>query len=199
MLQWNQIPSFHHCFLFFLKFSLSLLGCLPCWGLWVFGIWLFQLGFAVWNVVITTKNKKKIIVITIIIIIITIIIIIIIIIIITTTIKGAFSRKQVYPTGSMDHKAGSAVYGWLPNCDEDFLIPMYISGKVFMKMWSVVIKILGVILPLNVGGGLCFTDNFQNLMDCSLYHSRHFQKILSKSVHNFLSKVVDRQTTNKRH
>ena len=35
---------FYRCFLFFLKFSLSLLGCLPCWGLQVFVIWLFQLN-----------------------------------------------------------------------------------------------------------------------------------------------------------
>ena len=43
--------GFYHCFLFFLKFSHSLLGCLPCWSLQVFGIWLSQLGFAVWNVI----------------------------------------------------------------------------------------------------------------------------------------------------
>ena len=39
-------------FFFFLKFSLSLLGCLSCWGLRVFGFWPSQLGFAVWNVII---------------------------------------------------------------------------------------------------------------------------------------------------
>ena len=27
------VAWFSHCFFFFLKFSLSLLGCLPCWGL----------------------------------------------------------------------------------------------------------------------------------------------------------------------
>ena len=43
---------FYRCFLFFLKFSLSLLGCLPCWGFQVFGILLPELGFAVWNVII---------------------------------------------------------------------------------------------------------------------------------------------------
>ena len=37
-------------YLFFLKFSLSLLGWLPCWGLRVFSIWLSQLGFTTWNV-----------------------------------------------------------------------------------------------------------------------------------------------------
>ena len=41
---------FYCCVLFFLKFSLSLLGCLPCWSLWL--IWLSQLGFAVQNVII---------------------------------------------------------------------------------------------------------------------------------------------------
>ena len=61
-------------------------------------------------------------------------------------------------------------------------------------MRLVVIKILRVILPLNVGGGLLSTDNFQNLIDSSLYHHRHFQKISSKSIYNFLRRVVDRQT-----
>ena len=42
---------FYCCFLFFLKDSLSLLGCLPCWGFRVFGFWPSQLGFAVWNVI----------------------------------------------------------------------------------------------------------------------------------------------------
>ena len=47
-------------------------------------------------------------------------------------------------------------------------------------------------MPLNVGGGLCSTDNFQNLMDCSLYRPRNFQKISSKSIHykQTLSKTV---------
>ena len=40
------------CFLFFLKFSLSLLGFLPCWGLRFFGFWPSQLGFAVWNAIL---------------------------------------------------------------------------------------------------------------------------------------------------
>ena len=44
--------GFHHCFLFFLKFSLSQLGCFHSWSLWVFGIWLSHLGFAVLNVII---------------------------------------------------------------------------------------------------------------------------------------------------
>ena len=54
---------------------------------------------------------------------------------------------------------------------------------------------------MNVGGGLRSTDNFQNLIDSSLDHPRHFQKISSKFVHKFLRKVVNRQTdkqTNKR-
>ena len=42
-------------------------------------------------------------------------------------------------------------------------------------------------------------DNFQNVMDCSLYHPRYFQKISSKFVHNFLHKVVDRQTNKQTH
>ena len=33
-----------------LKFSLSLLGCLPCWGLQIVVVWLSQFGLAVWNV-----------------------------------------------------------------------------------------------------------------------------------------------------
>ena len=44
---------------FFLKFSPSLLGCLPCWGLRVFGIWPSQLGFAVWNVIVTSPLHES--------------------------------------------------------------------------------------------------------------------------------------------
>ena len=91
----------------------------------------------------------------------------------------------------------SALYGWVQKCNGDFLVPWCISGKIFMKIWSVVINIL-VILPLNVGRGLHSTKNFQNLMACSLYYPWHFQKISSKSVHNFLRKVVDRQTNKHR-
>ena len=40
----------------FIKFSLSLLGCLPCWGLWVLDVWLSQLGFAVWNIIIVISR-----------------------------------------------------------------------------------------------------------------------------------------------
>ena len=46
------------CFLFFLRFSLSLLSGLPCWGLQVFGVWLSQLGFAVWNAMILIIMKR---------------------------------------------------------------------------------------------------------------------------------------------
>ena len=49
---------FYCCFLFFLKFSLTLLGCLPCRGLWVFGVWLSQFGIAVWNVMIRMIKIK---------------------------------------------------------------------------------------------------------------------------------------------
>ena len=45
-LHWENAP------IIFLKFSFSLLGCLPYWGLRVFGIWLSRLGFAVRNVII---------------------------------------------------------------------------------------------------------------------------------------------------
>ena len=47
---------------------------------------------------------------------------------------------------------------------------------------------------MNIRGGVCSTDNFQNLMVSSLYHPRHFQKISLKSVHNFLSNPANRQT-----
>ena len=50
------------------------------------------------------------------------------------TTRGALSRAQVSPPGSMDHKAGSALYELLPKCNEGFLIPMYISGEIFMNM-----------------------------------------------------------------
>ena len=46
-------------FFFFLKFSLSLLGCLPCWGLWVFGFWSSHLGFAVWSVIMGPSSGSK--------------------------------------------------------------------------------------------------------------------------------------------
>ena len=41
------------CCLFFVKFSPSLLGCLPCWGLWVFG---FSVG--VCSVECNNNNKE---------------------------------------------------------------------------------------------------------------------------------------------
>ena len=47
---------------------------------------------------------------------------------------------------------------------------------------------------LGVGRGLHSEDDFQNLMDCSLYHPQALQKISSKSIHNFLSHPVNRQT-----
>ena len=48
---------FYLFFFFYPIFSLSLLSCLPCWGLWVFGILLSQLGFAVWNVIIIITKR----------------------------------------------------------------------------------------------------------------------------------------------
>ena len=50
---------------------------------------------------------------------------------------------------------------------------------------------------MNVGGGLRSTDNFQNLIDSSLYYPRHFQKISSKSVHNFCVRLLTDKQTNK--
>ena len=82
---------------------------------------------------------------------------------ITIVTRGALSRVQASLPGSVDHKAGSALYGWLSNCSEDFLIPMYICGKIFMKIWSAVFVWSGE--PLLVfGGGMCSTDDFQNIM-----------------------------------
>ena len=42
------------------KFSFSLLGCLPSWGLHLqfFGVKISQLGFAVWSVIIITIRKR---------------------------------------------------------------------------------------------------------------------------------------------
>ena len=108
----------------------------------------------------------------------------------TSVVKFSWRYDQQFSSGTWRR---SVLYGWVQKCVGDFLVPWCISGKIFMKMWSVVIKIL-VILPLNDGGGLCSTDNFQNLIDWSLYHLWHFQKISSKSVHNLLRKVVDKQT-----
>ena len=68
--------------------------------------------------------------------------------------------------------------------------------KFFMKIQSV------VIILLVVDGGLRSVDNFQNLVDCSLYCPRHFQKISSKYIHNFLSNLPNRKIdkqTNKQH
>ena len=42
---------------------------------------------------------------------------------------------------------------------------------------------------LGIGRDLCSTDDFQNPMDCSLYHPWPLQKISSKSVHCFLSNL----------
>ena len=49
---------FHHCFLFFQKFYLSLLGCLPCWGLWVFAIWLSQIIIIIITIITITIRRR---------------------------------------------------------------------------------------------------------------------------------------------
>ena len=61
---------------------------------------------------------------------------------------------------------------WFPKYYEDFLG----SGKNFMKMRPVVIKILGVIIPLSVGGGLHSTNDFQNVNEASLSQDRSLIK-----------------------
>ena len=57
-----------------------------------------------------------------------------------------------------------------------------------MKVRSVVIILLGV------SGDLCLTDDFQNLMEYSLYYPRSLHKISLKSVHSFLTNPADKQT-----
>ena len=60
---------------------------------------------------------------------------------------------------------------------KDFLIPMYICGKIFMKIWPAVFVWLGV--PLLVfGGGMCSTDDFQNIMRIFLALDLSLVKIL---------------------
>ena len=77
--------------------------------------------------------------------------------------RGALSRAQVSPPGSVDHKSRFVLYGWFPNCKKDFLISMYISGKIFMKIWSAVF--VWSCAPLLVfGEGMHCTDDIQNIM-----------------------------------
>ena len=51
---------------------------------------------------------------------------------------------------------------------------------------------------MKVGGGLRSTDNFQNLINWSLYHPRHFQKISSKSIHNLPTATLTASYSNVR-
>ena len=75
----------------------------------------------------------------------------------------------------------AALFTWLPKFNGALLVASTISGKIFMKIRSVLIIFLGI------GRGTCSMDDFQNQMDCSLYHPQPLHKISSKSVHNLLS------------
>ena len=69
----------------------------------------------------------------------------------------------------------SALYGRVQKCNGDFLGCWYISGKIFMKMWSAVIG-----TPVLVfGGGMRNTDDFQNIMRTFLALDKNFKKIQS--------------------
>ena len=61
----------------------------------------------------------------------------------------------------------SVFYGWLPNCNGDFLILRYIYSKLFMKIWSTVIVLSGAWL-LVFAGGMRSMHDFPNVMGTSL-------------------------------
>ena len=95
--------------------------------------------------------------------------------------RAAQLWAQVSPPGSEDHKSGSALYGWIPNFSEDFLIPMYISGKIFMKIWSAVFLVGCDIAGIWQRYALhkWFPKYYENFLGSRYISDKNFMKIRS--------------------
>ena len=74
---------------------------------------------------------------------------------------------EVACTGVIGCWRRSTLYWWLPKHNGDFFIPRYISGKIFMEIWSVVIMWAGTSIA-GAWQGLHSTDDFQIVMETSL-------------------------------